>query len=166
MFQQRDETWIVLASRAAPAPPPDIGDPVTVARRVLELINAARAERRTCGSDHYESAPPLTLVPALTQAALRHALDMAEQGRLSHVGSDASTSGERITRAGYAWRVSGENLAAGQRDADRLVAGWLDSPGHCATLMGPDFTETGIAFALAPGREPEIYWAQVFAAPR
>jgi uncharacterized protein YkwD len=46
------------------------------------------------------------------------------------------------------------------------VSAWLDSPGHCATLMSPLYAETGIAFALAPGKNPAIYWTQVFAAPR
>ena len=32
--------------------------------------------------------------------------------------------------------------------------------------MKPRFTETGIAFALAPGKNPAVYWTQVFAAPR
>ena len=80
--------------------------------------------------------------------------------------ADGTVSGDRITRAGYAWQASGENIAAGQRDAEAVVAGWLASAGHCATLMAPYFTETGIAFALAPNANPPIYWVQVFAAPR
>lgn len=71
-----------------------------------------------------------------------------------------------MTRAGYEWRGSGENIASGQPDAETVVLGWLDSPGHCATLMEPRFTETGIAFALAPGKNPSVYWTQVFATPR
>ena len=71
-----------------------------------------------------------------------------------------------MTRAGYEWRGSGENIASGQPDAETAVQGWLDSPGHCATLMEPRFTETGVAFALAPGKNPAVYWTQVFATPR
>ena len=61
---------------------------------------------------------------------------------------------------------SGENLAAGQRDADAVVASWLESPGPCATLMDARYTETGTAFALAPAKNPSVYWTQDFAAPR
>ena len=32
--------------------------------------------------------------------------------------------------------------------------------------MGPQFTEMGVAYALAPSENPAIYWAQVFAAPQ
>jgi uncharacterized protein YkwD len=108
----------------------------------------------------------LTLAPALTSAALLHAGDMARRGSLGHQGSDGSLSADRITRAGYLWQASGENIAAGQRDADAVVAAWLTSPGHCATLMAPYFTQTGIAFTLAPASNPSIYWTQVFATPR
>jgi uncharacterized protein YkwD len=162
-FQNGTDTWIVLATRRAPPPALDAD---AAAIRVLDLVNAARAQARRCGRDDYAAAEPLTLDAALGRAAAEHASDMARRGELTHRGSDGSTSGERITRAGYAWRAAGENVAAGQRDADAVVAAWLASPGHCATLMGPYFTQMGVAFALAPSQNPEIYWAQEFAAPR
>ena len=71
-----------------------------------------------------------------------------------------------MTRAGYRWRATGENIAAGQATADAVVAAWLDSPGHCTNIMGPQFTQMGVAFALAPSGNPGIYWAQVFGAPQ
>lgn len=162
VYQRDDETWIVLAVRRPSLPPLE---PSAVARQVLELVNAARSQPRTCGREGYEAARPLTLSPTLNEVASDHSRDMAQRGALGHGGSDGSQSGDRITRAGYQWRASGENIAAGQRDADRVVAAWLESPGHCATLMGPHFTEMGVAFALAPAQNPAIYWTQVFATP-
>ena len=164
-YQNGAETWIVMAGRAA-VPFAALQDPIAVARRVLELVNIARTQARRCGRDDYAPAPPLTLSTTLTAAASLHSLDMAERGSLGHEGSDGSASGDRMTRAGYVWRASGENIAAGQPDAERAVTAWLDSPGHCATLMEARFTETGIAFALAPGKNPAVYWTQVFATPR
>jgi uncharacterized protein YkwD len=102
----------------------------------------------------------------LTEAASRHASDMARHRSVDHRGSDASLPAERVSRAGYRWRAVGENIAAGQPNADAVVAGWLDSPGHCANIMGPDFKEMGVAFALAASGDPGIYWVQVFAAPK
>jgi uncharacterized protein YkwD len=164
-YQSGSDTWIIMAVRA-PQPFAALQDPVAVTQRVLELVNAARGEARACGRTEHAAATPLILSPVLTAAAAVHSLDIAEQGKVSHRGSDGSESGERITRTGYAWRGIGENVAAGQRTAEDVVAAWLDSPGHCATLMEPKFTETGIAFALAPGKKPDVYWTQVFAAPR
>ncbi len=163
--QSGDNTWIVMAARA-PQPFAALQDSAGVTQQVLELVNTARAESRECGRTQHAAAAPLTLSPVLTAAAAVHSLDMAERGTPTHRGSDGSDSGERITRAGYAWRASGENVAAGQHDAAAVVAAWLASPGHCASLMEPNFTETGIAFALAPGKNPDVYWTQVFAVPR
>lgn len=160
-----DETWIVMAARTE-QPFAALQDPGAVAARVVELVNAARAEPRRCGRQSFEAAPPVKAAAQLEAAAAVHSLDMAARGSLAHEGSDGSAVGERVTRTGYAWRGVGENIAAGQRDADAAVAAWLSSPGHCATLMDARFTETGVAFALAPGKNPAIYWTQVFAAPR
>lgn len=163
-FTSGDETWIVLGAREARPPQLDL-EPAATAARVVELVNAARAEARRCGRERFEAAAPLSLSSVLNDAAAVHARDMAEHRELSHRGSDGSQPGDRITRAGYTWQASGENIAAGQSDADTVVAGWLASPGHCATLMNPRFTETGVAFELAPNQEPDVYWAQTFAAP-
>jgi uncharacterized protein YkwD len=165
VHQSGDDTWIVMAGRTA-APFVALQDPAGVARRVLELVNAARTEARRCGRNRFEPAPPLTMTTTLMAAASVHSLDMAARGELTHDGSDGSSSGERMTRAGYSWQIAGENVAAGQPDAEAVVAAWLDSPGHCATLMDARYTETGVAFALAPGKNPSVYWTQDFAAPR
>lgn len=165
LHQSGDRTWIVMAGRTE-KPFAALQDPAGVAQRVVELVNAARAEPRRCGNDSFEPAPPLTAATALTAAASLHSLDMAARGELSHDGSDGSESGERMTRAGYSWRIAGENVASGQQDAEAVVAAWLSSPGHCATLMDARYTETGVAFALAPGKNPAVYWTQDFAAPR
>ena len=164
MFQRGDETWIVLASRLTPLPRLD--DLPAVSRRVLELVNAARAEARTCGSTHFDAAGPVTVSAVLTDVALLHSQDMAQRRSLGHQGSDGSVSAERITRSGYEWQVSGENIASGLRDAESVVAGWLESPAHCATIMGAQFTEMGVGYAFAHSSDPPIYWTQVFAAPR
>ncbi|HET7608192.1 MAG TPA: CAP domain-containing protein [Gammaproteobacteria bacterium] len=163
--QSGDRTWIVMAGRTE-KPFAALQDPSGVAQRVVELVNAARAAPRRCGNDSFEPAPPLKAATALTAAASLHSLDMAARGELSHDGSDGSESGERMTRAGYSWRIAGENVASGQHDAEAVVAAWLSSPGHCATLMDARYSETGVAFALAPGKNPAVYWTQDFAAPR
>jgi len=162
-FRRGDEIWLVLAQ---PHPRDPVLDPTAVPSRVLALVNAARSKPRNCGHEHFDAAPPLTLSPVLSGAAALHAQDMAAHRQITHRGSDGSMSGDRITRAGYEWRASGENVAAGQKDEEAVVAAWVESPGHCATLMNPVFTEMGIAYALAPSANPGIYWAQLFATPR
>jgi len=163
VFRRGDETWIVLAK---PLPKPPVLVPAAQAARVLSLVNTARAQQRKCGRKSFAPVAALKSSPVLAATAAAHARDMAEHGKLTHTGSDGSRPADRITRAGYQWRSSGENVASGQRDADAVVADWLESPGHCANIMEPSFTEMGVAFFLVPGANPSIYWAQSFAAPR
>ena len=157
------EFWMVLAQRFEAVAESDAS---AVARRVLELVNDARAQQRRCGRQRMSATHALTLSAALTSAAATHAADMAANGFMGHRGSDGSAVGVRVTRAGYRWRSVGENVAAGQPNAEAVVRAWLDSPGHCANLMGPQFTEMGVAFAAAAQSDLRILWAQVFAAPQ
>jgi uncharacterized protein YkwD len=162
-YRANNEEWIVLA---VPRERPAVEDPAAVAERVLELVNAARKQSRRCGDREISAAPPLSLSPALIEAASRHARDMARHGAFAHLGSDGSQPGERLLRAGYRWRTVGENIAAGQSGADAVVTDWLDSPEHCSNMMGRQFSEMGVGFAIAPSGDPVIYWAQEFASPR
>jgi uncharacterized protein YkwD len=161
-YERGKEFWLVLAAPFAPLEP---GNAQTAEQRVLELVNKARAEGRRCGRRRFGPAAPLTLSKALSRAAAAQAADMAANGFMGHSGSDGSSAGERVRRAGYRWRSVGENVAAGHPDADAVVQGWLESPGHCTNIMGAQFDEMGVAFASTPQSELRILWAQVFAAP-
>jgi uncharacterized protein YkwD len=157
------ELWLVLAQRFEAVA---VSDAPAVARRVLELVNEARAQQRRCGRQRMSATHALALSASLTRAAAAHAADMAANSFMGHRGTDGSEVGARVTRAGYRWRAVGENVAAGQADAETVVKSWLDSPGHCANLMGAQFTEMGIAFVAAPQSDLRILWAQVFATPQ
>jgi uncharacterized protein YkwD len=159
----RKEFWLVLAQRFESVAARDAS---AVAARVLALVNDARQHDRRCGRKRMSATHALTLSATLTRAAAAHAADMAAHSFMGHRGSDGSEAGERVRRAGYVWRAVGENVAAGQPDADTVVKAWLDSPGHCTNIMGPQFTEMGVAFAVAPQSELRILWAQEFAAPQ
>jgi uncharacterized protein YkwD len=157
------DTWIVLA---APLSTPRAADAPTVSRRVLELVNQARAQPRRCGRRAFNATSPLKLSAELANAALAHSLDMATRDYFEHQGPDGSTPASRVARAGYAWRVVGENIAAGVATPDEAVEGWLQSAGHCENLMDPRFTDMGVAYAVNPQNSAVILWTQVFAAPR
>lgn len=148
----------LLAALAAwPVAAQDVG------ARVLEQVNAARAEPRRCGRKHFAAAPPLARSAVLDRVALAHAADMSARGRMEHAGGDGSMPAERASRAGYPWTRIAENVAAGQATPEDAVASWLASPAHCANLMDAAYTETGIGFAAAGAGGP--YWAQVFGTP-
>jgi uncharacterized protein YkwD len=162
-YRRGDAAWIVLA---APFSPPRPQEQAQVRAQVLQETNRARAQARRCGDQFFAAAPPLQPNAFLERAAQAHAADMAEHSYFSHTGRDGSQVGQRATRADYAWRRVGENLAAGQTTAAQAVQGWLDSPGHCANLMQAAYTEMGLAYEVNLRSEGGIYWVQVLGTPR
>ncbi len=161
IFRRGEETWMVLAAPFSPSTPDDTP---TVSHRVLELINEARIHARRCGRKKFPATMPLKQVAALESAALAHAQDMAAHNYIGHKGSDRSMPADRAMRANYTWSSVAENVAAGQTTAEEVVNTWLASPGHCANLMSPRYSDTGVAYAVNPAGEKGIYWVQVFAA--
>ena len=169
--------WLVIAT--APMPAPTNGgaraglvsgsaapDPSRGAEEVLALVNAARAQPRRCGSQSFAGSPALAPSAPLERVARAHADDMAWRSYFDHTGADGSSPPQRVTRGGYAWKIAGENLALGRMTAREAVDGWLASPGHCANIMDPRFTETGVALATGRERDRPTYWVQTFAAPQ
>ena len=161
----RAETGLTIVV-AQPFTTPPQRDAAAISRIVLALTNQARAHMRTCGSQRFPPAPPLSLASALTRAARAHTRDMTAHDFFSHEGSDGSTPGERATRAGYRWSMVGENIASGVRTPSDAVAGWLASPEHCANIMTAGFRQMGVAFAVDPTNAHVIDWTEDFGAPR
>jgi len=137
----------------------------TARARVVELVNAARGKGRKCGSERFAAAPPLIASRQLNEAADAHARDMARKDYFDHRGADGSQPKDRVLRAGYQSRLTGENIALGPESAEEVVAGWLASPGHCANIMDSRFQHIGVGLATGRGRG-KIYWVQDFGVPR
>jgi uncharacterized protein YkwD len=132
------------------------GNVDAIRSRLLELYNQARA---TGG------LPPLQLSLNLQESAQSHAEDCAARGKGSHVGSDGSRSSQRIARAGYAGRITGENWVWA-RTADRAFEMWYtqeipDGP-HLLNIMSPHYVEVGYGIAASKGG---FYMIANFGAP-
>jgi uncharacterized protein YkwD len=159
-----NEWQIVLAH---PLIIPDLPGWEDAGQEILAGVNRARAQARTCGTQAFAPAPPVSWNRQLGLAALGHSSNMAEGHYFSHTEKNGSQPADRATGAGYAWRLVGENIASGNRTPQEAVQAWLDSPGHCANIMNPGFTEMGAAYAINPRNDNRTpYWTQVFARPR
>lgn len=158
------DLWMVLAAPVAlPAP----GDAASVNRRILGLVNEARAAGRHCGGKYFAPVDPLALDAALTRAALDHSRDMAVHDLFDHRGHDGSSPGTRVERAGFGdHRIVGENIAAGAMTPSDVTQGWLASPAHCENIMDGRFTLIGIAYAENLRTRSAVFWTQDFAAHR
>ena len=176
--------WIVMAAplarnaaALAPHAPPVAQYPAAplrranvsglpVGHRILQLINQARATPQRCGNQMFAIAPPVRWNDMLAESSQRHSEDMAQYNFFDHFNPrDGTHSWDRVERAGYKYLTTGENIAAGYPTAEAAVEGWLKSPGHCANLMNPEFTDMGAALAVNR-RSRRTYWTQEFGTPR
>ncbi|NWF75353.1 MAG: CAP domain-containing protein [Nitrospirae bacterium] len=126
---------------------------------ILEPINKVRADGTMCGSRYYKPTGHLLWNEMLADTALQHSLDMAKNGFLSHEGSDSSSPGERLHRAGYIWTSHGENIGQGYRTPEDAVRAWLRNERHCKNIMNPEFKEAGASFARS--KNLRTYWTLV-----
>ena len=162
-------------SGTATVPPPATGNPDTgvpgidgIRQEFLDAVNLARSVGRSCGTTHFDPAPPVAWNDQLAMAAFLHSDDMAANGFFSHTGSDGSSPGMRISREGYDWTRCGENIAMGYPTVSDVIQGWLGSEGHCRNIMDPGFEEIGAGFAEGPfsGSPSARYWTFDLASPR
>lgn len=128
-------------------------------QEVVALINAARARGGDCGSmGQFPPSAPLKVHPALTCSTRVHSLDMAEEDYFSHTNPEGHGPGWRMEQAGYDGTGWGENIAAGYSTPEAVVAGWLESDGHCANMLEPSFQDMGIGYAYGSTSTYGHYW--------
>lgn len=53
-----------------------------------------------------------------------------------------------------------ENIAEGQPDVDAVMAAWMNSSGHRANILNPNYTKVGLSGYSAPGGR--AFWCQQF----
>ena len=123
----------------------------------IAILNDVNQHREENG------VPPLTLVTTLGEAADYHSQDMATNNHFDHVLYDGTGWSQNIRNFGYdqnTWR--GENIAAGNSDPHATYLQWLNSPGHNANMLSPNFTAIGIGHADVPSSQWGNYWTQTF----
>lgn len=162
-INQQGRDWRILLAR--PLLTARLGDWQAEGQTLLERVNQARASARQCGSQSFTAAAPLQWNATLGSTAEAHSRAMANGNFFDHQDPDGRTPGDRAELAGYNGQRIGENIAAGLDTASKVVDGWIASPGHCANLMSPHFTELGAAYANDPKSDAGIYWTAMFGAP-
>jgi len=135
-------------------------------QHMLDLINAARSQARSCGDESYQEVAPLTWSCQLGESAAKHTKDMTTYNFFGHYGSDGLRAGARLEASGYDWSHYGENLGAGFVSAEEAMNGFLESPGHCVNVMNPDATTYGSYMMTVDNLDYPSYWTQLFSASR
>ena len=121
----------------------------------LEVIQLVNVQREKAGLQ------PLRKNDQLMTVAKVKSQDMVDEHYFSHTSPVYGTPSELMNYHDVTYRRSGENIATGQRTAEIVVNAWMDSPGHRANILNPDFNQIGVG-AVQGGLYGGITWTQLF----
>ena len=133
---------------ATPVPtaqPVHTSTPTAAPSREEEVISQVNAERAKQGLQ------PLSVSAELSRAAAVRAAEIAVS--FSHTRPDGTPW---TTVSDYAY---GENIAMGQRTADKVMAAWMSSSGHRANILHANYGTIGVCAYVSGG---VTYWVQLF----
>jgi uncharacterized protein YkwD len=113
---------------------------------ILCLVNGERADN---------GLPALNHASQLDQSSAGMCQRMVTEKFFSHETPDGKTVVDRVQPTGYIpksgdW-VVGENLAWGSgalSTPQAIVNGWMNSPGHRANILAPDYKDIGLAACM------------------
>ena len=103
-------------------------------KQMLDLVNQ---ERVAAGLN------PLEADPELTEVARRHSADMFARGYFAHDTPEGRTPFDRMRAANVRFITAGENLALAPT-IPVAHTGLMNSPGHRANILRPQFGRLGI----------------------
>ena len=123
-----------------------------------EILRLVNVERQRAGLGL------VTHNQTLEDQATKYACELIHYDYFAHDNPFTGTElRDRAEEFGYEFQVIGENLAAGQRTPAQAMGDWMDSPGHRANILHPDFTELGVG--IRTGGTYGTYWVQEFGRP-
>ena len=116
---------------------------------VLDLVNAERAKA---------GLNSLTMLDTANAAAQVRATEII--GNFSHTRPDGTSCFTALDQQGVNYRTCGENIASGQRTPGQVMESWMNSAGHKANILNPQFTQIGIGYVEGGGYGTN--WVQLF----
>jgi uncharacterized protein YkwD len=102
-----------------------------------EMFRLVNTERVKAGLE------PVFFDDDLRDVARAHSQDMFARGYFSHYTPEGLSPFDRMERAGIDFTYAGENLALAP-STDLAMQGLMNSPGHRANILNPNFKKIGI----------------------
>ncbi|WP_148410479.1 CAP domain-containing protein [Murimonas intestini] len=119
------------------------------AREVGRLVNE---ERRKNGLGDLE------LRVDISAAAQVRAVET--ETSFSHTRPDGRSFSTALDDKGISYRMSGENIAWGQKTPEEVMKGWMNSEGHRANILNKNYTSIGVGYYQ--NARGVNYWTQIF----
>ena len=121
-----------------------------------EVVRLVNIERRKRGIS------PLSISSKLSAAAAIRANELTQ--KFSPTRLDGSSYSTAVENTGYMYSYVGENIAAGQKSPQAVMDTWMNSNGHRANILNPNYTEIGVGVDYA-NNIYGIHWVQLFGRP-
>ncbi len=118
-------------------------------KQVVSLVNQERAK---------EGLAPLTIDTKVQTAAQVRAKECEQL--FSHTRPDGSSFSTALKEQNVSYKGAGENIAWGQRSPEEVMNAWMNSSGHRANIMNPNFTTIGVGYY--ENINGTDYWCQLF----
>lgn len=139
------------APTPVPAPQPAQGIKATAEEQtMLQLVNQERAKA---------GVAPLKMDLRLVDLARKKSLDMIQKNYFDHTSPTYGTPFDMMKKAGITYHYAGENLA-GAADVQRAHTLLMNSPGHRANILNPNYTSVGIG--IVHGGPYGVMFTQMF----
>ena len=133
---------------------PTLSDVKAIENKVVELVNRQRVNAGLI---------PLTVNWQLSRVARYKSDDMAIKGYFSHTSPTYGSPFKMMEDFGLRFSSAGENIAYGQTTPEQVMNAWMNSPGHKANILSPNFTEIGVGYSK--NSSGVCYWTQMFIRP-
>jgi len=145
------------------APPPlkseeDSAQSILIKSEVIRWTNAQRQNN---------GLTPLIENQKLDLSADHKVRDMFVNQYFEHQSPVGIGAGDLIKQVDYEYLIAGENLAMGNfENSEKLVAAWMESPGHRENILNSKYHEIGVAVSQGIYEGRKVWMAvQHFALP-
>ena len=120
---------------------------------IMQVVNLVNEHRLAAGMD------ALSADSTLNEAANRRAEEIVRS--FSHSRPDGRSCFTVLEECNIVFRAAGENIAAGQRSAEEVVAAWMNSEGHRENILSGYFGHIGVSCIYVDDMYG-YYWVQLF----
>jgi uncharacterized protein YkwD len=121
-------------------------------QKIIELTNSERSKA---------GLQLLGYNSQLAAAAEIHSKGMANGDYFDHRNLT-----ERVRQQGYQYSYIGENVSAVASTAEAIVQSWMNSPGHRANILNPEYKEIGVGYYYLANDTGQVnyhhYCTQIF----
>jgi len=130
---------------------PDLSSVKTLENEVVRLVNIQRANN---------GLGALVQDWQFSRMARIKSADMIKFNYFSHTSPTYGTPFQMMTAFGFKYTAAGENIAYGQSTPAAVMQAWMNSAGHRANILSPNYKVIGVG--AAKNTSGQIYWTQEF----